>query len=228
MSTTMMPVDPAMSAQRANRLLSISANLLPEEVTLARRARRTRGWVLIVAGVAALLLGGWFFVALQEKSSADSELTDATAAVVQLQRDQSKFSEVVKVQNDTAALTKQLKAAMGDDLDWAALITMLRAGGASVGLEVEGINGTLKTAEGGDASSTGVGSLVITGTSPDKETVAAYIDLLNKQKTVSDPYITAVTQSDDNNVTFSATVDIAESAKCGRFSDTKCSSQEGK
>ena len=53
MSTTLIPVDPAATPLRSSRLLTISASLLPEEITIARRARKARNWVIVALVLAA-------------------------------------------------------------------------------------------------------------------------------------------------------------------------------
>jgi hypothetical protein len=229
MATTLMPLDPAVSPQRATRLLSISASLLPEEIIAARRARRTRGWVIVVVILVACLLGGLFFMVRQDTRAADEELTAATAEVTDLQRAQRAYGEVVDVQNDTATLSKQLRTAMANDLDWASLLEQLRSVGDTAGVTVVGINGALQdvtTTSGGTAlpstsTSAAIGSVVVTGTGPDKRAVAAYVDALAKQSVLANPYLTNVTSTEDDDVSWTLRVDITQAALCGRFGD-KC------
>ncbi|GAA2572119.1 hypothetical protein GCM10010435_53350 [Winogradskya consettensis] len=232
MATTLMPVDPAMSPQRATRVLHISASLLPEEIISARRARRTRGWAIVAVIIVACLLGGWFFVANQETRAADDELSTATTEVTDLQRSQRAYKEVVDVQNSTDTLSKQLKAVMKDDLDWAALYTTLSETAAASGLSLDSVNGALNAAGSGTttdalpstSTSAVVGTLTVTGSGPDKEAVAAYIDALTKQSVLANPYVTAVNTDKDGTVTFNASVDFVAAALCGRFG-TKCGSK---
>ena len=228
MATTLMPLDPAVSPQRATRLLSISANLMPEEILAARRARRTRGWVIAVVILVVGLLGGWYFLVRQDTRAADEELTTAMAEVTDLQRAQRAYGPVVDVQNDTAMLSKQLRTAMAKDLDWAALLAQLRSVGDTAGVTVGGINGILQddTKAAADVSlpstnaSQPIGSVIVTGTGPDKRAVAAYVDALDKQSVLANPYVTNVTTVDDT-VTWTLQVDITQAALCGRFGD-KC------
>lgn len=237
MPTTLMPVDPAMSPQRVTRLLTISATLLPEEVVMARQARRTRTWVLVVVFLVACLCAAWAVLANRDEQAADKELTAATTEVIGLQRDQREYSSVVKVRNDTDQLRKQLKTLMANDLDWAALLTLLRTTGEPSDVVVDGVTGELTEAgeDGGGSSgslpstseSGSIGSVTVTGTAPDKEAVAAYVDLLAKQATTANPYVTNVTSADEDEVTFSLTVDITQAALCGRFAEP-CPSTGGK
>jgi hypothetical protein len=227
MATTLMPLDPAVSPQRVTRLLTISASLLPEEIIAARRARRTRAWVLVVVFLVACLLGGFFYLVRQDTRAADEELTAATAEVADLQRAQRTYGEVVDVQNETATLSKQLKTAMAADLDWASLLDQLRAVGDNAGVTVVGINGAMQdsTTSAGVAlpsttTAAPIGSVVVTGTGPDKLAVAAYVDALAKQSVLANPYLTNVATAEDE-VTWTLRVDITQGALCGRFGD-KC------
>lgn len=236
MATTLMPLDPAMSPQRNTRILTISANLLPEEIAAVRRARRMRGWAIVVIAIVACLCGAWFALAQNEKQDADNELTAARNAVADLQRDQRGFSQTVKVQGDTAQLTKQLNAVMAKDLDWAALLDTLRSAGAPSRIEIDGVNGSLTTDDAASSQanvlpSTGtaapIGSLLVTGAGPDKKAVAAYVDALGKQSVVANPYVTSVaTTEGGGGVTFSLRVDIMPASLCGRFT-VECKSAGG-
>jgi hypothetical protein len=236
MATTLIPLDPAMSPQRSTRILTISASLLPEEIIADRRGRRTRGWVMVVAAVVACLCGAWFAYARHQKGEAQAELTTAMTAVTGLQQDQRRFSQTVKVENETALLNQQLKAVMANDLDWAALLDTLRSAGAPAGVGIDGVNGSLDAAGAGSASeakplpgtdtATSIGSLVVTGSAPDKKAVAAYVEALGKQSVVTNPYVTTVASSDEGGVTFSLKVDITQASLCGRWT-VECKSQGG-
>src|SRR3712207_473325 len=130
MATTLMPVDPAVSAQRVNRVLTISASLLPEEIIAGRRARRIRTWVILMVVIVAALCGAWIVSANRDKQAADEELNVATGEVADLQRDQNKYSSVVQLRNETDLLKTQLKTTMANDLDWAEMMSMLRTTGS--------------------------------------------------------------------------------------------------
>lgn len=230
MTTTLIPLDPATSPQRSTRILTISANLLPDEIVAARQARRTRGWVIVAVALVACLCAGWFAYALHQKQEADKALTASATTVIDLQRDQREFSETVRVQSDTALLTKQLTAVMANDLDWATLLATLRSTGTPSRIAIVGVNGTLAVAAdtastagalAGTDTVTSVGSLVVTGTGPDKKAVAAYVDALGKQPLLTNPFVTSVASDQNGGVTFSLKVDITSTALCGRFT-VKC------
>jgi Tfp pilus assembly protein PilN len=234
MSTTLIPLDPAISLERSTRILTISARLIPQEIVAARRARRTRGWVIVFVAVVACLCGAWFLQSRYQTQQADQELTEALGAVTDLQREQREFSGTVKVRDDTATLTRQLTAVMTNDLDWDALLDTLRIAGAPSKIVIEGVNGTLDAANEADSSivlpstdaATSIGSLLVTGAAPDKKAVAAYVDALGAEPVVTNPYVTNVASSDEGGVTFSLKVDITPAALCGRFT-VACKSSGG-
>jgi hypothetical protein len=235
MTTTLIPLDPATSAQRSTRILTISANLLPDEIVAARQARRTRGWVIVAVVMVAGLCGAWFAYAVHEKQNADKELAAAATAVIDLQRDQRQFSETVRVQTDIALLTQQLTTVMARDLDWAALLAALRSAGAPSRIALTGVNGTLNAADSTTTSNPlprteavgSIGSITVTGTGPDKKAVAAYADALAVQSVVANPYLTTVSNgTNGTGVTFSLKADIPQTSLCGRFT-VMCKSSGG-
>jgi type IV pilus assembly protein PilN len=234
-TTTLMPLDPAMSPQRVVRLLTISADLLPEEIVAARRARRARGIVLVSLLAVVAMLAGWFLYANHQVAVADDDLNDVTSQVTLLQRGQSKYQEVVDTQNETSTISKQLTKLLDNDLPWATLLTTLRDTGTQSGVTVAGVIGTLDSTTASTTTSTTlpnasgvttIGTLTLTGTGPDKPSVAKYVDNLGKLTTVANPYLTSATQTHDT-VTFSITLNITSKALCGRFT-IKCKSTGGK
>jgi hypothetical protein len=236
-TTTLMPLDPALSPQRVMRVLTISANLLPEEIVAGRLARRARGIVLVALLAVVALLAGWFLYANHEVTLADNDLNDVTAQVTSLQRGQSKYQDVVDTQKQTSTISKQLTSLLGNDMPWATLLNTLRDTGTSSGVTVSGIIGTLDAATASGTSNTAgtlpnasgvttIGTLTITGSGPDKPSVAKYVDNLGALTTVANPYLTTATQT-ENSVTFSITLSVTSKALCGRFS-TKCKSTGGK
>jgi hypothetical protein len=235
-TTTLMPLDPALSPQRVNRVLTISADLLPEEIVVARRARRTRSWVLAVVAVVLVALGGWYALAEHQTTLADQELESVTAERIALQRKQADFAEVVNVQSQTGTITKQLGGLLANDLPWASLLDTLRTSGERSGVTVDGISGSLNDPEAGPATESGslpstsgsakVGMLTITGTAPDKPSVARYVDTLGTLSTVANPFVTSVAKGSEDDYTFNLTVDVTADALCGRFT-TKCTTTGG-
>jgi hypothetical protein len=236
-TTTLMPLDPALHPQRVNRVLTISADLLPEEVVAARRARRTRGWMLGVVALALVALGGWYAQAAHETRLANDELDASITQLTTLQRRQAGFAEVVDVQSETSRISKQLGTLLANDLPWAALLDELRTTGDDTDVTVSGISGTLTTTTEGQSgaetdalpSTSGaetIGKAIVTGAGPDKPAIAKYVDALSSLRTVANPYVTSVSKNESGAMSFSLNIDITSQALCGRFT-TKCMSTGG-
>ncbi|MDT4993099.1 MAG: hypothetical protein QOH97_2991 [Actinoplanes sp.] len=225
MSTTLMPLDPATSPRQAWRILTISAHLLPQEIVAARRAKRTRAWVLAVLVLVLILLAGWFLYAANAKSDAADELTTYATEAAALRRSQNKdFSDVVETQTKSDALDKELKIVMANDLPWATLLETLNAAAASAGVEITGVTGALTAAGTAGAPAlpsssraATIGTLTLTGLAPDKPSVAQFVDKLGGLTTVANPYLTSAAQ-DDTGLQYSLLLDITGAAQCGRFS----------
>jgi hypothetical protein len=235
-TTTLMPLDPALSPQRVSRLLTISASLLPEEIVAGRRARLARTVVLVALLVVVALLAGWYAYASQQVRLANHELAGITTETRVLQKSQTQYGEVVGVQNNTAMISKQLRTLLADDLPWATMLKRLRDIGSESGVSVRGVVGTLGSGTAGaratatDTLPSGsdahtIGRLTITGTAPDKPSVAGYVDALGHLPALANPYLTNASQS-TNDVMFSVNVDITDKALCGRFT-AKCTTGGG-
>lgn len=232
--TTLMPLDPALSPQQVSRVITLTADLLPEEVVAARRARRTRGWVLAMVGVVVLAMVGWYVVADSRTRDATTDLESVTAEQARLQRKQAGYGEVVNTQSENIAITKQLNTLMANDLQWAALIDTLRDTGTASKASLQGISAALAADTSAAAapvlpSTSGaatIGTITITGAAPDKPSVARYVEALAAVSSLANPYVTSVTQDADNGVSFVLTVDITAKALCGRFT-TKCKTTGG-
>jgi hypothetical protein len=228
MATTLMPLDPATSPQRAARILNISADLLPAEVIDARRGRKVRGRVIAVLLVFVVLLGSWYAYTWQQARDARSDLDDVTAQAQSLQRSQSQYADVVNVQAERDTIAAQLKTLLGNDLSWRTLLGKLRSTGTSSNIVVTGMNGSLASSTETSAAASKlpstttskvIGTLTVTGTAPDKDSLAKYVDALGDLEVVANPYLTSAAETEDT-VQFSLQVDITASALGGRFTST--------
>lgn len=230
-STTLMPLDPALNPQRVSRILTISAELLPEEIVAGRRSRHSRTAVMIAVLLAVVLLGVWYARALHNVSTNEAGLNAATKVATDLQKQQTAHQKVVTVQNQTSAITKQLSLLMTEDLPWATLLDRLRATGAASGVTVDGITASLfqqNVASPTDSlpsttTAKAIGSATLAGSAPDKPTVAKYVKNLGGVIGVANPYLTTATQASNGTWSYSITIDITSVNQCGRFT-VKCKS----
>jgi Tfp pilus assembly protein PilN len=222
------PEPPATST----RFVSVRANLMPEEIIAKRRLgglKRRIGFCL--AGLLALLIA-WYGLAVFQTSQAKSNLTSAQRQTVTLQQRQDDFGPLVTAQAQSAAIKAQLVKLMAGDLQWRDMLATLRKS-ATAGVTVTAVTGTMTvgaapkgtTTKGGGLgvlNQTGkqaVGTLTITGSAPDKNAVAAYIDTLAKVTGLAAPFPANVT-AEGGKVTFTASVIITSDALGGRYVTT--------
>ncbi|WP_250000979.1 hypothetical protein [Actinoplanes sp. M2I2] len=234
--TALMPVDPAISPAQASRVLTIRANLLPEEIRAGRSARRTR-FVLIGAVLAVVAgLGGWYMVAVHQLDTANENLTMATDQVARAQNEKKRNSAVTGTITDVKTVQQNLKALMALDLPWATDTDRLRADATEADVTIDSISGNL-IEDAGAAPGTPAGAapdatravatLAITGKAPDKKHAAAFLDLLAKHKGVTDPYLTTAFEAQGSpEVTYALTAKFTAAALCGRFT-TACAPTGG-
>jgi Tfp pilus assembly protein PilN len=230
MATTLMPLDPATSPQRAARVLPIAAHLLPDEVIAARRARKVRGWVIAVLGVVAVLLGSWYALVAVQAGGAEEELQGVTLEQTLLQRKQNEFRGVTDVRAETAAINGRLATLLAEDLRWSTLLDTLRTTGADSAIKITAVSGALSSSTSGTGTApsdrlptTGgkkiIGTLTVTGEAPDKNSVARYVDALGNVALFANPYLTNAAEA-TGTVQFSLSLDITADALGGRFSPT--------
>jgi Tfp pilus assembly protein PilN len=223
MATTLMPLDPATTPQRAQRLLTIAANLLPAEVIAARRAKAVRTRVLAVLAAVVLLLGGWYGFAAYQAKLAQDDLDAALAEQATLSAQQTRYEEVVRMQADSTAISTRLSTLFAEDVRWATLLSTLRGDAAAVKVRITSVNGNVTPADAAgaaklpsDADGKVIGTLTITGTGRDKRSVAAYLDRLGEADSLANLYLTSTTLNDKSEQ-FSLTADITGGALGGRY-----------
>jgi Tfp pilus assembly protein PilN len=213
------------------RILSITANLLPTEITDARREHKLR-W-LVAGGLVVVVaaLGFWDFTARQQTSDQQSTLNHTQAEVSKLQSemDQPQFAQLSKVKSQGAAISTQLNKLMAQDVAWYQLVPSLLSNGQTAGVVLTNIDGKLSSANPSAAGQTttptsgtntsDAGTLQIIGLSPDKPQVAAFLDALAKVPGLSDPFLTNLT-SQTGGYQFSLNVTFTSALYTGRFTPT--------
>jgi Tfp pilus assembly protein PilN len=225
-TTALLPLDPALSPEHINRILSIRTNLLPEEITAGRNARRTRVVLAAAAAVVVLLTGGWYFQADKQRDLANEDLASVTGQVDAIRRE-TKTKELTKVtdtieQRDTIAA--DLKSALQKDLPWQTLLDSLRTTATTKNATLTTIVAALVTDTGtATTSSDTVGTLTLSGTAQDKPTIAGFVDAVAKVNGVTDVYLNSASQQ-NSKWSFTLTASIKTSFLCGRYSAKACPS----
>jgi hypothetical protein len=235
MTTSLMPMDPALSPQQVTRLLPIRANLLPDEITNSRKARRMRTFVIVGVVLAVVALGGWSADAYHDRSVANDDLATVNTEVAKVNdtMHNTKNKEITEITADNLAISAELKTLMANDLRWPALLDAVRATAAKSNVtlgqisaslaEKGGISGTSSTTSSG---ATVVATLTLQGSGKDKKTIAGFIDALSALSHVagiSNPYLSTVSQGGQGvaQYSFQANADVTSVALCGRFT-TPC------
>jgi hypothetical protein len=236
MSTSLMPLDPAMSPQQVARLLPIRANLLPAEITSRRNARRMRTFVIAGVILALVGLGGWSVNAYHDHSVAEDDLAAVNAQIAQVNStmNDAKHSKVTKTIAENKAISDELKTLMASDLRWSTFLDNLRSTGTASNVTIGRISAALSdtTPGAGTAAAAGgttpVATLNLEGNAPDKSTIAGFIKKLQVMPGIGSPYLTSATQltgaaGKASGYTFTISADVTSAALCGRFT-TACKS----
>ena len=213
-----------------SRLVAVMANLMPDEVLDARRlAVLKRRLLLGLALTVAVLLLAYSVSWLQTHSSRD-DLSSAQSQTKALNRTMQTYQPLLTAQSESTQISTTLRSLMADDLQWQTLIQKVLAAGPA-GSKISALTGNITagtTAAGTTTSVTGlnilnatgqvaVGSITITGTTHDKNSVAAYSDRLGTVKGIVSPLVTSVT-GNAGVITFSINALITSEALGGRFS----------
>ncbi len=208
------------AAENDLRILPISTNLLPEEISERRRVRTIKRAVLSAVAGFMVLLAAWYGVAQVQTATARDDLATAEADIQRLTQQQRTYDDLVKTQDESKRIKAQLKDALARDLTYSAMLTSIRTV-APAGVVVTNIAGALTPVAGNAAPAPAsptqtIGTMTVTGVGQSKAQVAAYSDALATVRGVANPLLAAVAQ-DVNGFRFTIQVEITGSALGGRF-----------
>jgi Tfp pilus assembly protein PilN len=180
----------------------------------------------VIASVAAfaVVLAGWYALAIQETRAASQDLAQAQKGVHGFMSRQRDFDDLVEVQKDSKIINDQLSNLMAKDLQWSRLLQALQSA-APDGITITGITAALMTDETTGPSPTGktatdaIGTLTLGGVGTTKTVIAAYVDALARVNGVANALPGDVTQQ-SSGLQFSVHMDITKAALGGRFTKT--------
>jgi hypothetical protein len=228
MTTVVEPEPTVAPGGEAIRFVSVTANLLPDEIVGARSGRKLRRIIAIALAVVVLIVAALTYFARSGTSSAQSNLDGVQSQGLQLLHEQAQYTPVVNAQSKSAAIEKQLASLMAGDVDWPKLLTAINAA-APTGVTVTGVTGNASTTAAGVASSTGgasvlstsanaaIGTIALSGVGTDPTQIAAYLDALSKVTGIEVPYPAGVSAQDGGGYTFTANLLITTQARGGRY-----------
>jgi len=225
-TTTLMPLDPAVSPEHVNRILPIRVNLLPTEIMASRNARRTRVVLAGMVVVVAVLLGGWYWHADKQRDLVNEDLASVTGQVDTIRKEtrSAQYKKVTDMIETRDQIIADLKTALAQDLPWQTLLDSLRSTAAAKKVTLTTIVGSLPDSNAGSAatSSGTSGTLTISGEAKDKPTIAGFVDAIAKVNGVTDVYLTSASQKEPAVWSFTLTASIKTSFLCGRYSAKTC------
>jgi hypothetical protein len=217
---------------------------MPDVVAAEARVHRAR-MVLVGATVASLaVVGGLYAMGAGAVSSAQDQLDSATAQGATLAAEAAKYADVPKVQAQVTAARTQQYQALGGEARWSFLLNNL-ALTIPAGTSLTSFTGTITgvpPAPAGAAASTagappagtvtsalghpGIGTITYVGEALGYPQVANFLDAQAKQKTLVDPFVSAVNAATGNGgkgLTFTSSATVTAAALSHRY-DVKAGS----
>lgn len=202
-------------------------NLLPPEIAEVRRLRRIQtglaGAVLAAVGVVAVL----YVAATSSVSSAQGDLTAATARHTSLQAESAKYRDVTAIYARAAAAQAMLTQAMGEEVRYSRFLNDLSLSvPPSVWLKTVTFSQTPATPAVGAAAApglaaAGIGTVTFTGIGFQHDDVAVWLESLATQKGYANPYFSSSSEvllGTRKTVTFTSTATLTPAAYSGRYS----------
>jgi Tfp pilus assembly protein PilN len=234
MTAILPPEEASTGAGQALRMVAIQANLLPTEVTDARRDRRVRRATVLGIAIVLVLLTAWYGQASYDTSTQQNRLTTAQDNVQNLTNQQKKYSDLLGTQEKIQTISNQLSTVLADDLQWSKLLVGL-AGVAPGGITLSAVSGELNSVSFETGTGTTVnrlpngtsyktiGTLTLAGIATTKPILASYADQLTTVTGLAAPLIVSTLLADGKH-SFTLKLEITAAALGGRFSTSPSAS----
>jgi Tfp pilus assembly protein PilN len=206
------------------RTPTISADLLPVEVFVSRRTRRIGRYAGFALVMVTVMLALWYGLEILRTTAAETDRDETLDTVQNLKRQQTRYDELVKTQNQAKAINAQLTALMSNDMLWSKLTGSMVAvapddvelSGISAAVPAAGVAATTTKNLIGPPTVKIIGSLTVNGVGDDKEVIALYVDALDTVPGLANAFLTSATQG-DSGFEFSVRVDITSAALDNRY-----------
>lgn len=218
-------------------------NLIPAQVIEARRFRRLQQGMAGAVVAAVLLVGVGFAVLSAETGTAQSQLTASQADVGRLQTRVGGYQSVRTTYQEVAADRAALRQALGQEVLFSQFLANLSASvpasieitsltvtvGGSAGSAPSGLSGAAGSTTplpsgviaSGGSPGTPIGTISISGLAGSQNDVASWLDAIDGQQGVRDPYLSTSSQSQSSTPTvvkFDSTAVLTSAALSGRYS----------
>ena len=202
-------------------LLLPRVNLLPPEIAAGRAFRKVQyalaAGVLATFGVVGLLV----LSAGSSVSSAQDQVSAATARSTVLRAESVKYADVTRVYARAAAAQVMLTQAMGTEVRYSQLLSDLSLRvPENIWLKTLSFSQTGAGVAPLGAATPGIGTVAVTGMGFSHDDVAVWLESVAAQKAYSESDFTSSTESllgTREVVTFSATANLTPAAYSGRY-----------
>ncbi|MCW2538672.1 MAG: hypothetical protein JWN95_397 [Frankiales bacterium] len=181
----------------------IVANLLPPEVTFARRVKVLRRLVVAALALVCVLAVAAYLLAMVGNHSAAAAVAKEQSRTAGLEREQKQYSGVLAIQGSVKSVQGQIQSLMASDVDLPTLIASVRSA-APASMTINQISialsktasstggGTTAGASALDASGAlQIGSVTLSGNAAHLTDVSTYVDKLAQIDGVIQPYPTS-------------------------------------
>jgi Tfp pilus assembly protein PilN len=205
-------------------------NLLPPEISAARRLRKLQVGLGAGVGASVLVVGALVLAAAGQVADAQDGLDASKARGAALQSETNKYADVPAVYAAVDVKEAQLSLAMAREIRWSYFLNdlSLRTPGKVwlTGMTVEetvdsGVPGATPAVAGTQTLATpGIGTITFAGSGYEHNDVASWLRALAGQKGLADPYFTRSTEEkigDQDAVTFDSQAVITDEALSGRY-----------
>lgn len=214
-------------------------NLLPPVVLEEERTHKAKRVLVGASAVSLLLVGGLYGLATLSVNDAEGQLESAQAQAAALNAQVAQYAEVPKVKAMVTTAQNQAYQALGGEVRWSFLLNDLAltmpagtsltsfTGNVSADAPAGAAGPKAATADGQQGFTSvlgtpGIGTITYSGEALGYANVAAFLDAQAKQKTLLDPFATAVTanQSDTGakkGLTFTSSATVTDAALSHRY-----------
>jgi hypothetical protein len=211
-------------------------NLIPEQVAIEARTHLAKRICFGTIAASAVVVGGLFFLANSQVSSAQNDLDTATARSAALAAQATKYADVPRVNAELASAQSQLSSAMGSEVQWSTVLYNL-ALSTPQGVSLDAFKATVTSATPGAAAAAptstqassasvlgnaGIGTMDFDGTATDWPHVSSFLDSVTRSPGALDPWATQVTNDTTSGtsatgVKYTAGVTISSAALSHRY-----------
>ena len=203
-------------------------NLLPPEIAEAAKFRRFQFAMGGAVAAAVVIVGALYVHGQSSVSSAQDELDNAQAQQTTLQQTLASLHGVQDVYAQVAAKQAMLTQAMGQEVRWSRYLADLSLRvpdkvwltNVTATETATGLTGAAPVAPTTPGTTAGIGTITFAGIAFSHDDVAAWLDVLAKERGFAEPYFSNSTETQIGPrtvVNYTSSVVMTDEAKSGRF-----------